>query len=612
MLKKELELLAPAGNKDIGIAAIDCGADAVYIAGPSFGAREAAGNQLKDVAELASYARQFGAKVYVTVNTILKENELEPARKLITDCYEAGCDAVIIQDLGILEMELPPIKLFASTQCNIRTPEQARWLESLGFERLILARELSIDQIRKIRDSVDCDLESFVHGALCVSYSGQCYLSCHLTGRSANRGACIQACRSRYDVLDADGRMLVRDKAVLSLKDLNLAARVPDLIAAGVTSFKIEGRLKNASYVKNTVRMYREVIDNCLSGEMGIRYRHSSFGNIAGGFRPMPEATFSRGFTDFFIDGKRGRWSSMDTAKGIGECVGKVARLMPGNARSVRFEVDGRAQLNNGDGLCFRNADGEIIGVRADVVSGKVVEVKAVRGLKAGVTVYRNFNIAFEKELEKNMPRRLLRVEVTFGEHSVTAESEDGRKVECQVGECPSADNRELAERNIRFQLGKTVPPYSFTVVSVPSGDLPFLSASALNSLRREMAGKLDEQLDTLSIRERVRGKAIDKVTTFIPPVQTVKLNCANSLSKKIYAKVGLNPENAFEITGDTSGEYSELMRTKYCLRHELGLCPKQKKGEKALPLFLMNQGKKLKVTFDCTACENKIIIFAE
>jgi len=604
---KELELLAPAGNKDIGIAAIDCGADAVYIAGPSFGAREAAGNQLKDIAELTRYARQFGAKVYVTVNTVLKENELEPAAKLITECYEAGCDAVIVQDLGILEMDLPPVQLFASTQCNIRTPRQARWLESLGFNRLILARELSLDQIREIRDAVKCDLESFVHGALCVSYSGQCYMSCYLTGRSANRGACVQACRSRYDVLDSEGRVLVRGRAVLSLKDLNLAERVPDLIAAGVTSFKIEGRLKNASYVKNTVRRYREVIDACLSGNMGAQYRHASFGTIEGGFRPAPEATFSRGFTEFFIDGTRKRWSSMDTAKGIGECVGRVSRIIAVTSRSMRFELDGKVALNNGDGLCFRNSDGGVTGMRVDVAVGRVVEVKAVNGLKTGVTVYRNFNIAFEKELERNTPRRLVRVEVTFGEQTVTASSEDGRRVECFIGDYHTAENRALAERNIRAQMGKTVPPYSFVVVSVPPGDLPFLPASALNALRREMALKLDGQLDTFSRKEYRTGKAIDKMTAVIPPAQTVRLNCANSLAAAVYSRAGLNPETAFELSADTAGEYAELMRTKYCLRYELGMCPKQKKGMQATPLYLVNNGKKFRVTFDCSLCEDVI-----
>ncbi|MBQ3176142.1 MAG: U32 family peptidase, partial [Bacteroidales bacterium] len=261
----ELELLAPAKNKDIGIAAIDCGADAVYIAGPKFGARESAGNSFSDIAELASYAHKFGAKVYMVVNTILYDNELEEAQKSISKAWEIGCDAVIVQDLSVLKMDLPPIPLFASTQTNIRTTEQAKFLESLGFQRLILARELSLEQISDIKKSVGADIETFVHGALCVSYSGQCYLSQKLTGRSANRGACAQACRSLYTLIDSSGKVLLKDFPILSLKDFNLSERIPELVKAGVTSFKIEGRLKNVSYIKNIVRLYREKLDLFLA-----------------------------------------------------------------------------------------------------------------------------------------------------------------------------------------------------------------------------------------------------------------------------------------------------------------------------------------------------------
>ena len=271
-----LELLAPAKNKDIGIAAIDCGADAVYIAGPSFGAREAAGNSFDDIAELTGYAHKFGAKVFLTLNTLIYEHELEAARRTVFQAAEAGCDALIVQDLGLLRMSIPPIELHASTQCNIRTVEQARWLASLGFKRLVLARELSLEQIREIAEAVPgCGIECFVHGALCVSYSGQCYLSQYLTGRSANRGCCIQACRSRYDVKDAGGKTILRDKAILSLKDLCLLDRVEQLAEAGATSFKIEGRLKNISYVSNIVRTYSDTLDRIV-WESGGNYVRSS------------------------------------------------------------------------------------------------------------------------------------------------------------------------------------------------------------------------------------------------------------------------------------------------------------------------------------------------
>ena len=289
----ELELLAPAKNRDIGIAAIDCGADAVYIAGPQFGAREGAGNPISQIAELAEYAHKFGAKVYMTVNTILYDHEIEEAADIIHQAYEAGCDAIIVQDLGVLAMDLPPIPLHASTQTNLRSTEQAIFLKDLGFERLILARELSLDQIAAIKDATQTDIETFVHGALCVSYSGQCYLSQKLTGRSANRGACAQACRSLYDLVDSNGKVLAKDTPMLSLKDFNLSNRIPELVKAGVTSFKIEGRLKNISYIKNIVRLYRTRIDEFLKENPG--YVRASMGEIAGGFTPNANITFNRG-----------------------------------------------------------------------------------------------------------------------------------------------------------------------------------------------------------------------------------------------------------------------------------------------------------------------------
>ena len=321
-----LELLAPAKNKDIGIAAVSCGADAVYMAGPSFGAREAAGNTMDDVAETVRYAHRFGAKVYLTVNTILYDNELAEAEVLIREAVRAGVDALIVQDLAVLKMDIPPIPLFASTQCDIRTPEKARLLESLGFVRLILARELSLEQIRSIRSAVLCDLEFFVHGALCVSYSGQCYLSRRLTGRSANRGACAQACRSLYDLEDGDGKVLQRGVSLLSLKDLRLDGRIPDLVAAGITSFKIEGRLKNASYVKNVVRHYSDRLDEFIAAHPES-YRRASYGKLYGGFKPDVDATFNRGYTEFNIDGVRGDWNSADAARSTGEYLGTVSGL---------------------------------------------------------------------------------------------------------------------------------------------------------------------------------------------------------------------------------------------------------------------------------------------
>ena len=331
-MKRQLELLAPARDYQIGIAAIDCGADAVYIAGPQFGARQAAGNEIEDIRRLCEYAHKYGVRIFVTLNTILYDSELESAYRQMLAVQEAGADAIIVQDLAILAMAEKGIgdvkgeiriPLHASTQCAIRTPEQAIFLESLGFSRLILERELSLQQIRAIRGAVSCELEFFVHGALCVCYSGQCYLSEKIAGRSANRGACIQACRSRYDLVDANGKVLVRDKALLSLKDYNLRDRIDELADAGITSFKIEGRLKNASYVKNVVMDYSLALETLVSKHPD-RYERGSFGTVCGGFSPDTRKTFNRGYTELYIDGKRGSWACMDAAKSMGEEIGTV------------------------------------------------------------------------------------------------------------------------------------------------------------------------------------------------------------------------------------------------------------------------------------------------
>lgn len=364
----QLELLAPAKNKNIGIAAIDCGADALYIAGPSFGAREAAGNSMDDIADVAAYARKFGAKVYMTVNTILYDSELEEARRLIRQAWQAGCDALIVQDLGILEMDIPPITLHASTQTDIRTVEKAKWLESLGFKRLILARELSLEQIREISSSVDCEVETFIHGALCVSYSGQCYMSCNLTGRSANRGACVQACRSKYDLLDEDGNVIVKDSPLLSLKDMMAGRRIQDLAYAGVSSFKIEGRLKNEIYVRNVVRYYSNLLDSFIERNPG--YSRASSGRVRGGFEPDIEKTFNRGYTDFFLSGKRGSWKSGDVANSKGEHIGEIvgSKQVSGYETELSFVpvADGKGLLDAGDGVYLIFPDGHSVGAKVN------------------------------------------------------------------------------------------------------------------------------------------------------------------------------------------------------------------------------------------------------
>lgn len=630
-MQLRLELLAPAKNKDIGIAAIDCGADAVYIAGPSFGAREAAGNSIEDIAELADYAAKFGAKVYLALNTILYDNELESARKLVSMAYSVGCSAVIVQDLALLGMDLPPIRLFASTQTNIRSVEQALFLKNLGFERLILSRELTLGQIAEIKRAVGIEVECFVHGALCVSYSGQCYLSEYLTGRSANRGRCAQACRSLYTLVDSGGKVLVEDKPLLSLKDLNLSGRMADLIKAGVTSFKIEGRLKNESYVKNIVRLYSEKLDEFIASNPG--YVRSSLGIVDGGFVPNANLTFNRGYTAYNIDGVRRPWNSGEAAKYIGEPIAQISKSGRDQNGFFWFEYkpagSGKCEIVNGDGLYLAASSGNGgVGLRANSCLGKRVMTLEKYFLPEGTKVYRNFNFTFEKELEKNMPERKIPVDVSINGTMIVAtvsHGEEKMSVEFPiVGEFVPAQNQELAWRTLFEQLGKRSGVFSFSLVSVKwsydgSPLLPFFPVSRINGMRRALATLLEKLIRDKSSGN---GECRDECTQegcsgelSYNPVRGKNLsylaNCSNRLSERLYREMGAESvDDAYEISHRKG---VELMRTKYCLKFELGLCRK-KPGhslnvEKAdEPLFLLNGKKRLELRFDCLRCEMAII----
>ena len=572
----QLELLAPAKNKDIGIAAIDCGADAVYIAGPSFGAREAAGNPVADIAVLAEYAHRFGARVYATVNTLLRDEELPQATALVGDLYKAGVDAILVQDYRLLRQELPPIELHASTQAVCRTPQQAAALESLGFKRLVLERQLSLDQVKAIRDAVSCELEFFVHGALCVCYSGECFLSEHLTDRSANRGACIQACRSLYDLEDASGRTLVRNYPLLSLKDYRLDHHIAGLAEAGICSFKIEGRLKNESYVRNVVRHYSLALDRFIAEHP--HYRRSSAGRIAGGFTPNIEATFNRGYTGLFIDGDRGSWLSGDNTRSKGEYAGRIVSKGAG-----WIELDGTAVINNGDGLCTVSDNGEQTGFRADRCDGRRIEIKSSEGLRVDQEIWRNYNIAFERQLRSDSPERLVDVAVDFSADCVTAVSAAGASVTLDIkGDYPPALNIAGAVDNIRRQMGKRSGVYSFHVMSVDDSDVRFYSLSVLNGFRRRLAEMLDERMGQIMAARRSASEPTE---------------------------VPLPPQKREAVDG-------ELMRSRYCIRYELGLCAKHgKRADGRLlrtefkePLFLVNNGRRLQLNFDCKACEMKVL----
>ena len=684
---KFLELLAPARNMDIGIAAIDCGADAVYIAGPAFGARQAAGNSMEDIRRLTEYAHRFGARIFLTLNTILFDNELAEAERLLAEAKDAGVDAIIAQDLAV--WELTDLPVHASTQCAIRTPEKARLYEGIGASRLVLEREMSLDQIRAIRSSVDCELEFFVHGALCVCYSGQCYMSERIAGRSANRGECIQACRSLYDLVDEDGNVLVRNKALLSLKDYNLKDRLQDLADAGICSFKIEGRLKNISYVRNVVRAYSLALDELVATNPG-KYRRVSFGRSEGGFTPDLAKTFNRGYTQLFLDGKRsGNWSSMDAPKSIGEEVGTVVSIAPmrqnfSNGKrpseenitiTLRMKNPGD-RLQNGDGFSFLSKGrGEIVGFRGDVCQGNRITCRNVTGLYPGAKLYRNLSNAFEKELESNLPVRTIPVSVDISvivvpvtstssgteedwspslpkrlseptySLKINAVSQDGRsvKLEREAGH-NAAENPERMRGMFATQISKATGIYSFTLrsleVETPDGSLPFLPTSALNAIRRDLAAALEEMpcraiplpVNQASSRTGnaeypvLEPDVLSQVqdiqeTTSNGPHLSYKANIANHIARKIYMSLGASrTDDAFEISHRPD---AELMRTKYCIRYELGLCPVHQAGRQhgranhtsgmvnpPIPssrktnLYLTNNGKRYHLAFDCANCE--------
>ena len=617
---RQLELLAPARDIQVGIAAIDCGADAVYIAGPRFGARQAAGNTIEDIRQLCDYAHKFGARIFVALNTILYDDELEAAYAQMLEVQKAGADALIIQDLSVIEMvrkgigslqDRIRIPIHASTQCAIRTPEQAVFLESLGFSRLILERELSLEQIRQIRDAVSCELEFFVHGALCVCYSGQCYLSEKIAGRSANRGACIQACRSRYDLVDKSGKIIVRDKALLSLKDYNLKERIEELAEAGITSFKIEGRLKNISYVKNVVRDYSIALDNLVSRHPSI-YERGSFGSVRGGFTPDTAKTFNRGYTELFLDGRRGKWAAMDAAKSMGEEVGRISGLNKDKSVVKLDLVNRNIKLNNGDGFSFVTRKGDVVGFRGDVCEGNTIKCKPVTEAFTGVVIYRNINAAFEKELEKQACTRMLdaAVSVTVDRNGegwiviASAESEDGRKVSCTYAvDGEEAGNQARMTDMILGQLGKNTGLYSFQTPAITqSCPLPLMSASFLNSIRRELAQELDTRAcnsKSLLLRDIVER---EHAMTLPQKKTSYKNNISNRLSEGIYLSCGAeNIAPAYELA-HTAG--AELMRTKYCIRYELGMCPKHHGCKDSGPLFLLNNGQRFALHFDCRNCE--------
>lgn len=597
-----LELLSPAKDLLTGIAAISCGADAVYIGGPKFGARAAVGNPIADIERLAAYAHRYSAKVYMVINTILYENEIADAVAIAHQAWNAGVDALIIQDFGLLETNLPPIPLFASTQTNNTTPEKVKFLEDAGFSRVILARELNLKQISDIRQATTVPLESFVHGALCVSYSGQCYLSHALTGRSANRGTCAQPCRMAYNLLDEKGNRIVKNQHLLSLRDLNLSGHIESLAQAGISSFKIEGRLKDEGYVKNVVSHYRSLIDKVV--EKNGSFTKASSGKPITAFTSDPERSFSRGFTTYFLDNRR-EMASRFTPKSVGKKLGVVSGI-----DSNSFTIRTSEKVNNGDGICFF-VNQQLIGTNINKVEGDRLFPNSMEGIIKGSEIFRNFDKAFADSLNRDVARKVeasisLQVE---GSLTITAMDKDGIKTSIVINdEITQATNPEKAAQTWIDQLSKSGDSM-FTVnkVDIETSSIPFLPVGPINALRRELLAALEEKRVNSYQRETKQH-----IHTQHPyPEQEIKFtgNVVNSFARKFFERHGCKVvQEGYELIDATPGD--TVMTTKYCLRYEMGDCLKDRAPkEKQLPakLFLENNGKNLALEFDCNRCEMKI-----
>lgn len=604
-----IELLAPARDADIAIAAIDHGADAVYMGASHHGARADATNTLDDVRRACDYAHQFGARIYATVNTLIYDNELKEVERLVHDLYRIGVDALIVQDMGLLRLDLPPIALHASTQCDLRTPEKARFLEAMGFSQLVMARELTLEEIAAIRDMTTVPLEAFVHGALCVSYSGRCAISQVLKGRSANRGECAQLCRLPYDLVDGRGRIIVEGKHLLSLRDMSRHDRLEQMMAAGVSSFKIEGRLKDIGYVKNVVAYYRRAIDKVIERHPE-QYCHSSFGNVELTFEPALEKSFNRGFTHYFLDERRPKdgtaIASIDTPKSQGEYLGHVTRCN-GNT----LTIDTRATLANGDGLSYCDAQGTFTGARVNRALGNgTVLLREHAAIPRGTAIYRTSDKAFSDLLSKPSASRSVAVDATLrytnGMLVLTLDDERGNRVthtmecELQLATKPQED-RQKAEL---AKLGGTI--YRLGSAQVP-GDV-FIPASLLSRLRRDTVDMLDRAHRITRTIDKPRSE--DKSAPCPVTVLTPADNVANSLAEQLYRDHGVTDIKPALEAGTPATATTPLMHTRYCMRRQLGACLMGKNGDK-LPhdLFLKSGSTLLRVHCDCKACEMTIFL---
>ena len=604
--QRKIELLAPAKNLECGIGAIDHGADAVYIGAPRFGARAAAGNSLEDIAELVKYAHLYNVRIYVTLNTILKDEELEDTEKLVWDLYRIGVDALIVQDMGLLSLNLPPIPLHASTQMDNRNAEKVKFLADTGFRQVVLARELSLEQIRKIHEAVpQTPLEVFVHGALCVSYSGQCYVSQHCFGRSANRGECAQFCRLAFDMVDADGKMMVQNKHLLSLKDLNQSEELEKLLDAGASSFKIEGRLKDVAYVKNVTACYRQKLDAIFKRRK--EFIRASSGSVKLAFKPQLDKSFTRGFTNYFLFERSKDIFSFDTPKSLGEEMGYVKEI-----RGNYIIVAGVKPFNNGDGICYLDERGKLKGLRINrVENNKLFPAGEMPRIKPRTVLYRNFDQEFEKLMQRKSAERKLGVSIALTENNfgftLTLTDEDDVQVSIVLNR-----EKELARtpqtENIKNQLAKLGnTPFEVERIDVDLKDNWFLPSSVIAEARREGVERL---LSARRINYRQEIVSMPETVHSFPQSELTYLgNVMNEGAMSFYRNHGVTRiAPAFE---KRPANDAVLMFCKHCLRYSMGWCPVRHKQKSPFrePYYLVSgDGKRFRLEFDCKHCQMKVI----
>jgi collagenase-like PrtC family protease len=609
-MKKKIEILAPAKDLIGGMAAINSGADAVYIGAPQFGARSNANNSIEDVAALVKYAHLFNAQVFVVMNTILYDNELETCRQMIYELYDIGVDALIIQDMAIMEMDLPPIVLHASTQANNRDADKIKFLKDAGIKRVVLARELNLHQIKTIYDEADVELEFFVTGALCVSFSGNCYMSVANGERSANRGSCAQNCRLPYNLIDGNGDTLIKNSHLLSIKDLDISEQIPNLIEAGIVSFKIEGRLKDIVYVKNNVSYLRQKLDSFLEAEGNDKYTKASSGKCTYTFDSSLNRTFNRGYTDYFVNDRNNSIGSWESPKSKGQYIGKLIRTV-GNA----YEIENGELLNNGDGLCFINENNEADGIYVNKAENGKIYPNVLKEVKEGTFIYRNNDAAFIKIVEKEhsavrkISTTLLLTENENGFELIATDEDGNVSIVTLEHSKETTKNNESIEENIKTQLAKTgFTPYNADEISVMFTQNWFLPISKINEMRRNVF----EQLSEIRLANYVREE--HQLVKTSHPYPETKLdfmyNVSNKTARKFYERHGVTEiEKAFELQWDPGK--SRVMTTKYCIKYELKKCPIHQKdimGVKVKEPLVLKQGElEYKLKFNCKPCEMEI-----